>query len=269
MRNQWVTGAAGLPVLLCAALGAACASTPPVDELPSAENYYRRGLEVLEGQRVLWVFRDVDYGQAIELFQEVIDNYPYSEYATLAELKIADVYFDREQHEQAASYYQDFVELHPKHPEVPYAIYRHGMCSFEQIRDPDRDQEATRNAIAQFGVLAERYPDSEYAGLARANLAEATDRLAAHEILVGDFYFQRRECHAAARRYRSALTNYPGIDGRPRTLHRLASALRCARQDEEAITMLGRALAEEPDGDLRERIEEDLRELGASYPGSP
>ena len=43
---------------------------------------------------------------------------PYSEKATLAELKIADIHFERESYEEAASYYQDFVELHPNHAEA-------------------------------------------------------------------------------------------------------------------------------------------------------
>ena len=76
--------------LLTIALFLACASAPPVEEsLPSAEGYYSAALEKLDGQRVMFFFNDVDYPGAIELLQEVIDNYPYSEYALLAELKIA------------------------------------------------------------------------------------------------------------------------------------------------------------------------------------
>ena len=262
LRYGW-RACGGLLVTL--ALSASCANAPPIDELPSAENYYQRGLEALEGQRVLVFFRDTDYGQAIELFQEVIDNYPYSEYATLAELKTADVYYDQGRYEQAASYYQDFVELHPRHPAVPYALYRHGLCSFSSMRGPDRDQEATRDAISQFQVLVERYPDSEYAEEAEARLGEAYGRLAAHDVHVGDFYLERKRCHAAAERYRHALIRYPEHGSRLNTMHRLASALVCAHRPEEAVALMARVLAEEPDKDLRERVEEDLRELGVDF----
>ena len=37
----------------------------------------------------------VNYDDAIEKFQAIIDNYPYSEYAVLAELAIADAYDQR------------------------------------------------------------------------------------------------------------------------------------------------------------------------------
>ena len=64
------------------------------DPIPTAEDYYTEGTETLEGFRVLWMFRQVDYLSAIALFQSVIDNYPYSEYATLSELTLADIAFD-------------------------------------------------------------------------------------------------------------------------------------------------------------------------------
>jgi outer membrane assembly lipoprotein YfiO len=183
------------------ALSSGCANAPSVDdELPSAQSYYHQGLAVLEGRRVLLFFSDVDYPRAIELFQEVIDNYPYSEFATLAELKIADIHYQRKEYELAASYYQDFVELHPRHEQVAYAIYTHGMCAFNEMEDPDRDQESTHEAIAQFRVLLERYPRSQYAADAEMRIAEAEDRLAEHELVVADFYFKREIYSSAARR---------------------------------------------------------------------
>jgi outer membrane protein assembly factor BamD len=145
-----------------------CASAPPDEEVPSAETYYKRGVEILKGRRVLFFFRDVDHARAVELFQEVIDNYPYSQFATLAELKIADTHFEQGNFEEAASYYQDFVELHPNHPEIPYAILRNGLCAFEQIGGVNHDQTSTAEAIAQFRVLIDRYPGSDEAKEANA-----------------------------------------------------------------------------------------------------
>jgi outer membrane protein assembly factor BamD len=248
----------GLAVLI---LALACATAPAPDEIPSAESYYRRGLEVLEGRRVLLFFHDVDYARAIELFQEVIDNYPYSDYATLAELKIADVYFEQERFEEAASYYQDFVELHPSHPRISYAIYRRGLCASEEMRGGDRDQTPTREAVAQFRFLLDRHPESEYAEDARARLAEAEDLLATHLIDVADFYFQRQRYFAAASRYREALESYPQHQSRQRTRYRLALSLRALGEEREAREILEQILRDGEDPDLTEKVEDALREL--------
>jgi outer membrane protein assembly factor BamD len=243
-------------------LAAACASSPPEEEIPSAEVYYQRALETLKGKRTALFFNDVDYAKAIELFQEVIDNYPYSEYAVLAELKIADTHFDQEDFEKAASYYQDFVELHPNHPSVPYAIFRNGLCAYEQLRDADRDQAATREAVAQFRALLERYPDSEYAAQAQDMMRRSEDQLAAHELEIGDFYLQRQQCHAAVMRYQSALVSYPQHTERLTTMFHMGQALRCLGSYEHAIALYQEVLAAGPDPELGGRIEEELQELG-------
>ncbi|MFQ5697446.1 MAG: outer membrane protein assembly factor BamD [Myxococcota bacterium] len=247
-----------------------CASAPPLDEAPpTAESYYQRGLEVLEGRRVLLLFRDVDSAQAIELFQEVIDNYPYSDQAKLAMLKIGDVHFDQKAYDEAASYYQDFVELYTTHPEVPYAIYRLGLCSFSKMQAAGRDQTATHKAIEQFQVLSDRYPDSPWVADARERLVEATDHLAEHDVEIGDFYLERRDCHAAAGRYRRALADSPTQRARPRTLLQLARALECMRSPDEAIDTYRQLLREERDSDAATQAREALARLGVPVPKAP
>ncbi len=254
---------------LCLTLGlglAACASDepppPPEPEPePTAEEHYQRGLEILEGERLLFFFRSVDYPAAIEAFQQIIDSYPYSEYATLAELKIADVHFRRRDYEEAASFYQDFVELHPSHPEVPYAIYRNGLCSFERMREADRDQEPTRQAIAQFEALLQRHPDAPVADDARRKLEEARTRLAEREIRVADFYFDQGIYHAAVHRYRRALEAYPQHADRALSRARLGISLARTSRPLEAEQLLRQALAVAEDDDLRERILEELDRL--------
>ena len=93
--NGLERAALGIAVLTIALL-CACATAPPEEELPSAESYYQRGVKILEGRRVFLFFTDVDYPKAIESFQEVIDNYPYSEYSLLSELAIADIHYERD-----------------------------------------------------------------------------------------------------------------------------------------------------------------------------
>ncbi len=248
---------AGLAVLTIALL-CGCATAPTEEELPSAESYYQRGLETLKGRTVFFFFEDVDYPKAIEAFQEVIDNYPYSEYAVLSELAIANIHFERGQFEEAASYYHDFVELHPTHPQVGFALYQNGLCSYHQMRDADRDQAPTREAAAQFRALLERFPDSPLAADARMKLAETENRLAAHILEIGDFYYGDRDYHSAARRYRMALTEYPDHGDRARTMVHLGISLARLKRYAEAEAVLRRALELQPDDDLRDSAEVEL-----------
>jgi outer membrane protein assembly factor BamD len=257
LRHTRVCAGAGALVLTIALLSG-CATAPPEEELPSAESYYQRGIETLKGRRVFLVFQDVDYPKAIEAFQEVIDNYPYSEYAVLSELAIANIHFERGSYEEAASYYHDFVELHPNHKQVAFALYQNGLCSYYQMRSPDRDQGPTREAAAQFRALLERFPDSPLAVDARLKLGECENQLATQIIDIGDFYYGDRDYHSAARRYRMALTEYPDHGDRARTMVHLGISLARLHRYAEAEGVLRRALELQPDDDLRDSAEIEL-----------
>ena len=137
-----------ITVTLAVIVAVACAKPPPTfDDVPPAEDLYAEGQKILNGGTWLWILPRVKYTEAVEVFQSIIDNYPYSEYAILAELAIADSYFEEEKYEEALSYYRDFSDLHLQNEKVPYAIYRSALCHARRVESPNRDQTATRQAV--------------------------------------------------------------------------------------------------------------------------
>jgi outer membrane protein assembly factor BamD len=207
-------------VLLALALG--CAKPPPeFEEVAPAEDLYAEGQKILEGKRYFGLIPYTDYGAAIEAFQAIIDNYPYSDYAVLAELAIADAYFDDKKYEEALSYYRDFTELHPQHEKVPYAIYRSALCHERRVHSAIRDQTATRDALGFLDQLLATYPYSEYASEAEAMWRELRATHADQVKRIGDFYMQRDEWESAAERYRTLLNEYPGLGLDAVALYRL------------------------------------------------
>ncbi len=231
MRRRLVTAAIALAL---AAPG--CASTQPdpeLAELPTAEELHRRALQVLEGKRTFLFFRTVDHAAAIQLFQDIIDNYPYSDQAVLAELAIADAYYVQERYEEALSYYRDFPDLHPEHERVPYAIYQAAHCFYARSRSAERDQTATRQALDQLDRLLSRHPHSAHASEGEALWKELRTRLAEHVLQVGDFYLAREEYPSAAERYRALLEEYPGLGFDAEALYKLGTCYtRMNRVDE-------------------------------------
>ena len=193
----------------------ACATHPPepaLDELPAADVLYQQGVTLLEDRKtVLWLIDTTPYQDAIDKFQEVVDNYPYSEYAVAAELKIADAYFEQKRWDEALSYYRDFAELHPQHEKVPYTIYRTALCHAKQSATPDRDQTATREALAALDQLMTRYPTAPEARDAETLWKELRTELGEHVLGIGDFYWKRDEYQSAAGRYRQVLDEFPGL----------------------------------------------------------
>jgi outer membrane protein assembly factor BamD len=203
-------------------LVAGCTKPPPeFEDVPPADELHEEGRKILEGTRFLGLWPYVDYEKAIDTFQAIIDNYPYSEYAVLGELAIADSYFEDEKYEEALSYYRDFTDLHPQHEKVPYTIYRSALCHERRVHSANRDQTSTREALIFLDQLLAKYPYSEYAGEGEALWRELRTTLAEQVQDIGDFYLKRGEWESAAGRYRSLLNEYPGLGLDAEALYKL------------------------------------------------
>jgi outer membrane protein assembly factor BamD len=163
-----------------------------------------------------------NYKDAAALWQQLKDQYPYSQYAVLGELKLGDALFLQEKYIEALAAYEDFERLHPENEAVSYAIYQQGMCFYSRMKGIDRDQTATIQTIQTLARLVEMYPASRYATMARARIAEAQNNLAGHEFYVGEFYFRRKDYQAAMNRYLGLLQYYPDSGYHQRALNRIA-----------------------------------------------
>lgn len=223
-----------LALPIAALIGCATTSQPELGEVPSAEDLYAEGAAILEkGSRFLF-FDTTRYKKAIDTFQDIIDNYPYSDYAVLAELRIADAFYDQERWEEALTYYRDFAELHPDHEKVPYTIYRAALCHYNQSRDAKRDQTASRQALQYLDQVITRHPHAPEAAEAEALWKELRTRLGQHVMGIADFYMAREEYQSAADRYRSVLNEYPGLGLDAQALYKLGVCYRKMNLDDEA-----------------------------------
>ena len=254
-----VAAACAAPLALAGCLGGP--SAYELGEVPSAEDLYQEGREILdEGSHILWLFDTTDYQGAINKFQDIIDNYPYSDYAVLAELAIADTYFQEEKWEDALSYYRDFSELHPDHPRVPYTLLQTALCYYKQSRDEGRDQTFTRLAVGNLDEVQSRFPSSSEAAEAETLWLQLRKRLGSHALLIGDFYLDRDEFQSAAERYRSVLNEYPGLGLDPEALYKLGVCYESMQREEEASRIFQVILDNYGDTEIAEAAAEFLPE---------
>ena len=179
-------------------------------------------LDLLEGddndetaQTLAWNgmddYESGDYEDAKEAFEKLKDWYPYSDYAKLAELKIADANYQLGNYEEAVFAYEEFESLHPRNEAIPYVIYMTGMCYFEQIDTPDRDQSSAQKALETFGRLQRDHPNDPYTIKAQAHINACLRSLAMAELSIGRFYYKSKHYKAAMRRFKNVLTRYPDV----------------------------------------------------------
>ena len=112
--------------------------------------------------------KDERYEEAIQKFTEVKNKHPYSRFATLAEMHIADVQFKREAYIEAQNAYQLFKDFHPKHPQADYVTFRLGLSYFNQLPSTiDRDLSLADKSILYFDEVINSFPSSQYVAEAK------------------------------------------------------------------------------------------------------
>ncbi len=149
------------------------------------------------------------YLLAEEEFKRIRDRYPFSPYATVAELRLADCKYYQGLYEEAIPLYQEFENLHPTNEAVPYVIFQIGSCYYHLMDTPDRDQTSTHKMIETYTRLIRRYPDSPFTLEAQKRIKEGRALLAEHEYVVAHWYFRTDHIPQAVKRLENIITLYP------------------------------------------------------------
>jgi outer membrane protein assembly factor BamD len=169
-------------------------------EQPTAQELAVRGMDFDKREK---------YRKSLETFQHLKDWYPFSKFAGLAELKIADAHYHLEEYEEAIFAYREFESLHPRNEAIPYVIYQTGRCYFDRMDSVDRDQTVVRQALEVFQRLVAQHPTSAYSAKAKSHITECKKSLAGHEMYVGRYYYRSGKYKGALARFQAVLRLYP------------------------------------------------------------
>jgi outer membrane protein assembly factor BamD len=232
-RNRWPRLAQALVTALAlAGAGAAtgCGGKGPtgaVDYSVSAPKNYDRGMAELA---------EKDWTAAAKYFSFIKSRFPYSRYAVLAELRLADAEYGAEQYLNAIDDYRSFATLHPTHEMVVngYTSLRVAEAYVAQLPGDiwilppsyEKDQGATEEAETELRRFLDKFPDSPFRKRGDELLIKVGRRLAQHEWYVARYYWDRDKPMGTVLRLRRLLERYPGTG-----------------HDVDALWLLGKAYA--------------------------
>lgn len=185
-------------------------ASPELTYSDSAQALYEQGVQYLN---------DDDYLEAQTAFTTVKNRYAYSQYAALAELKLADTLVKMERELEAIEAYRIFVQNRPSHSEVPYAMWRIGECFYKQIPTDlflfppayEKDQSATQDALRNLETYVNHYPNDVHVGQAQKYILHCRTMLANYELYVAKFYLKRDRPTSARGRLEGLLKNYKSL----------------------------------------------------------
>jgi outer membrane protein assembly factor BamD len=186
------------------------------------------------------------YDDAIIRWKKVKEGVTAPDIVALADLNIANSLFENKKYIEAAAEYENFRKLHPNHEKIPLAVYRLGLCYFNQITGIDTEQTPVKNAASMFETYLKQYPSSEFVKEAREKLEACKTKQLQYEIYVGRFYFRTDKYQAAIKRLEGALVVFPKSKIHDETLFYLGRAYLETGNKTKGKEVLSRLLSEFP-----------------------
>ena len=153
-------------------------------------------------------FLEKDTLFAAKKFNEAELIFPQSDWAPIAALMTAYVYYSDDYYSDAMYHLERYLKVYPTHKDVDYAHYLLGMCYYENIIDEGRDLKPLLSAKKEFEILINNYSDTEFAIDANFKLELIKDRLAGKEMYIGRHYEKSQKWIAAINRFKNVLENY-------------------------------------------------------------
>lgn len=221
-----------MAVVASALTVSACSGTKPRQRLAYEERpveaLYNAGYDRLGSKR---------WADAVDYFQEVERQHPYSEWSRRAILMQIYAYYQNNNYAEAVAAADRFIALFPGNPSAAYAFYMRAICNFEQIVDVGRDQAYTEAALQGLRDVVRRYPNTAYAADAAVKIDMVNDQLAGKEMTVGRFYQRANQPLAALNRYKTVIANeaFQRSSHTPEALYRLVEVNLALGLNEEAM----------------------------------
>ena len=173
---------------------------------------YQEGVEALNNGDVLF---------AAKKFNEAEMLFPQASSAPQSALMAAYSYYTQDYYGDAIAELNRFLKVYPSHKDLGYVYYLLAVCYYEQIVDEKKDLQSITNAKENFNLIIKNYPNSEYAIDAEFKIDLIDDILAAKEMYLGRYYFDRKKWIPAINRFREIIDNYDTTIYAEEALHRL------------------------------------------------
>src|SRR5687767_13630275 len=175
---------------------------------------YRIASALLDGARgrMLWGllpgFKQRD--KAIEYFETILANAPYSDYAPLALMNVARGHQRLGNIEDAIDALDRMINNYSQTLLAPDAYLKLAQTHASLVDGPYYDQGSTKEAITYFTDFMLLFPSDTNIASAEKGLDGMKTMLAESKMRMADFYFYKRSNYKAARVfYNEAITAYP------------------------------------------------------------
>ncbi len=229
--------------------------------VPPDKTLFERGSDYLEKSQ---------YISARLSFQNLLNTYPDSDMAPLAYLRWGDSFYEEGGTENllmAEDQYKNFIVFYPNHPKAVEAQLKIISANMRLMNSPQHDQQYTIKALDEIEYLLKKWPDSDYAPIARQWKAEAEENLANQNLMIAEFYRQQRNNPVAAvSRLQEIVDKWPNYSQLDEIYYNLGGIFEKANNPEHAALNYEKIVRGFPFSKHFEDAKERLKLLGKPVP---
>ena len=173
---------------------------------------YQQGMENLESGDILY---------AAKKFNEAEILFPQSEWAPKSALMAAYSYYTQDYYADTIAELERFLRVYPLSKNLDYVYYLLGISYYEQIVDEKKDLQSIIKAKKYFEIVIKNFPNTNYSLDAEYKIELVNDILAAKEMYIGRYYFDKKKWIPAINRFQTVISIYDTTLYAEEALHRL------------------------------------------------
>ncbi len=185
-------------------------ASPHFEEAVEAQ--FRIGEMFLNGKKIKFMgislVNSLDH--AVEIFAAIIRTAPYGKYTARAQFDIGRAREKEGANDAALAAYQAVVEKFPNSPVAADAQYQIGYIWFTAAHAGTQDLAAATKARVAFQDFLFRFPNSEKAAQARADLVSLDHREIHSSLNIAQYYDKQKYYRAAVIYYNEVIRQQPG-----------------------------------------------------------
>lgn len=172
---------------------------------------YEIGNRLLEGEEdkngILSSLKGTNYN-IIEIFQTVIKNAPYGDYAPPSQYKIGLYLMEKGLYQESRDEFEKVLNDYPKSDWAKAAKFQIAAADAKRSAGAQYDQKITKSAVGEFNEFLESYPDAELSDKAKSQIRDLREKEAENAFLIAQFYEKRKNYPAAKIYYQAVVDDY-------------------------------------------------------------
>jgi outer membrane assembly lipoprotein YfiO len=174
-----------------------------------ADRYYTIGEAYFNREPGFFGHLFTGRSRGVQVMNHLITHFSHYKLADDAQMSIADFYYEKEDYLSASEYYQELIRNYPASEWMGKAVFRLGMSYINESKGPQYDREMLLRAWVTMACYLKHFPNGNYNSEAEESQSFVTEKLAEKELDIALFYLNQNRDFGARIHLANAVILFP------------------------------------------------------------